>query len=181
MKLTVVFPDHRIHSEYANGHISSVDFYTDHGSGIFLGNTTTKTAFTNAVTNAGHNMDDYWAIQYSGGQQEIEYANGYANQVVSGNTGLSEYISVVNTWKATIDEENRIAGIPTWDQVREKRDRLLLVSDKIIAWSTETGNTVPSAWTTYRQSLRDITDTYGAPTGNTELVVYPDEPSWPTS
>jgi len=179
MKLTVVFPDHRVQSQYANGHVSSVDFYTDQGTGIFVGNTTTKTAFTTAVTNAGHNMDDYWAIQYSGGSYTVEYANGHSHQTVSGNTGLSEYISLVNTWKATIDEDERIANIPTWDDIRRERDEKLLVSDKIIAWSTETGNTVPSAWTTYRTNLRDLTTTYGAPSGNTELVVFPSEPAWP--
>lgn len=185
MKLTVVFPDHRIQSEYANGHVSSVDFYTDHGTGIFFGNTTTKTAFTDAVTNAGHNMNDYWAIQYSGGEYNVEYANGYPSQTVSGNTGLSEYISLVNTWRSTIDEEIdeeiRISQIPTWDQIRERRDDKITKSDKIIAWSTETGNAVPADWTTYRQDLRDITTTYGAPSGNTELVVFPSEPSWPSA
>lgn len=178
MKLTVVFEDYRIQSQYANGHVSSVDFYTNDGDGEYVGNTTTKTAFTTAVTNAGHNMDDYWAIQYSGGQHEIEYANGHSNQVVSGNTGLSEYISLVNTWSAKISEEN---NTPSWGQIRSERDQLLKESDKIIAWSTETGNTVPSAWATYRQDLRDITTTYGANTGNTQLVVFPDEPSWPST
>ena len=178
MKLTVIFPDYRIHSEYANGHISGVDFYTNHGD-VVSGNTTTKSAFTSAVTSAGHNMDDYWSLQYSGGQYEIEFANGHPNQVVSGNTGISDYISTVNTWKETIDEEIRISQIPTWDAVREERDRKLLISDKIIAWSTETGNAVPAEWTTYRQALRDLTTTYGAPTGNTELVVYPNSPAWP--
>lgn len=186
MKLTVVFEDHRIEAHYANGAFKSVDFWTDPtGEGEngpdFIGNTVTKTAFTNAVTAAGHNMDDYWAIQYSGGQMEIEYANGHNNTVVSANTGLSEYTSVLNTWRDTIDEELRILSIPSWDDIRYERDLLLKESDKIIAWSTETGNTVPSAWTTYRQDLRDITTTYGAPTGNTELVVYPTEPSWPSA
>jgi len=184
MKLTVVFEDYRIHTKYANGHVSDVDFYTDHGDHIF-GNTVTRDAFTSAVSSAGHNMDDYWAIQYHGGQQEIEYANGHPNQVISSNTGLSIYTSLADTWKPIIDadkvEADRIASIPTWDKVRANRDNRLLESDKIIAWATETGNTVPSAWTTYRQELRDITDTYGAPTGNTELIVWPNEPDWPTT
>ena len=180
MKLTVVFEDHRVETEYANGHISNVDFYTNHGE-LFFGNTAMRDAFTSTVSSAGHNMNDYWAIQYFGGQQEIEYANGHPNQVITSNTGLSEYISLANTWKDIIDEEERIANIPTWDNIRENRDQRLLESDKIIAWSTETGNAVPQDWTDYRQDLRDITDTYGAPTGNTELVVFPDEPSWPTS
>jgi len=182
MKLTVIVPEYRIQAIYANNSVKMIDFYTPDEFGKNpSGNTTTKTAFETAVSNAGHNMNDYWAIQYAGGSHEIEYANNSGNIVVSGNTGLSDYISTLETWNATIAEEERILGIPTWDKIRERRDQELLKSDKIIAWSTETGNTVPSAWTTYRQELRDITTTYGAPTGNTELVVFPDEPSWPTT
>jgi len=180
MKLTVVFEDHRIQSEYANGHVSNIDFYTNHGEGFF-GNTVTKDAFVSAVSDAGHNMSDYWAIQYFGGQQEIEYANGHPNQVISSNTGLSVYTNLANTWKKIIDEEERIASIPTWGEIRKERDGLLLASDKIIVWSTETGNAVPQDWIDYRQDLRDITTTYGANTGNTELVVWPTEPSWPNT
>jgi hypothetical protein len=180
MKLTVVFEDHRIESQYANGHVSSIDFYTHHGDQLH-GNTTLKTIFEDTVTNAGHKMDDYWAIQYHGGQQEIEYANGHPNQTISSNTGLSDYISLVNTWSVIVKEDTRIASIPTWDTVRSYRDEKLSDSDKIISWSTETGNTVPSEWTTYRQELRDITSTYGANTGNTELIVWPTEPAWPSA
>jgi hypothetical protein len=181
MKLTVVFQDHRIAAEYANGVSKMVDFYTNHGDGVFFGNTTTKEAFTSTVSSVGHNMEDYWAIQYSGGEMHIEYANGHPNQVVSGNTGLSDYVSTLETWDDTIQEEIRIASIPTWDTVRAIRDELLYKSDKIIAWSTETGNPVPQDWIDYRQDLRDLTTTYGAPTGNTELVVYPTNPSWPSA
>jgi len=183
MKLTVIIPEYRIQVIYANNNVKMVDLYTPEGEfgRVPTGNTETKTAFETAVSNAGHNMDDYWAIQYSGGSHEIEFSNNSGNIVVSGNTGLSEYVSTLETWDATIQEEMRIASIPTWDGIRTTRDSLLLESDKIIAWSTETGNTVPSAWTTYRQDLRDITTTYGAPSGNTELVVWPTEPSWPTT
>jgi len=192
MKLTVSFKDHRIQAIYANGDFKMVDFWTRHSTEgivgeeeLFLGNTTTKTAFTDAVTSATHNMDDYWAIQYYGGQMEIEYANTKGNEVISSNTGLQTYVSALNTWYNIIQDEKaeseRLASIPSWDKIRKSRDTRLSESDKIIAWSTETGNTVPSTWITYRQELRDITTTYGAPTGNTELVVWPTEPSWPST
>jgi len=181
MKLTVIVPEYRIQVLYANNDVKILDFYTPEGEfgRTATGNTTTKTAFETAVSNASHNMDDYWAIQYSGDSHEIEFSNNSGNIIVSGNTGLSEYVSTLETWDAILKEEERIAYIPTWDQIRENRDDFLSKSDKIIAWSTETGNTVPSAWTTYRQELRDITTTYGAPSGNTELVVFPSEPAWP--
>jgi len=183
MKLTVIVPEYRIQAIYANNSVKLIDFYTPEGEvgRVPTGNTATKTAFETAVSDAGHNMDDYWAIQYFSGNHEIEYANNSGNSLVSGNTGLSNYVSTLETWDAIFVEEERISNIPTWDRIREGRDRRLLESDKIIAWSTETGNTVPSEWTTYRQELRDITTTYGAPSGNTELVVWPTEPSWPTT
>lgn len=184
MRLTVVFEDHRISANYANGVSKLVDFWTNHGD-HFEGNTTTKTAFTTAVSDAGHNMDDYWAIQYYDGQMEIEYANNSGNQIISGNTGLSVYTTLLDTWYQTISDEKaekeRLESIPTWDFIRKDRDQRLLQSDAIISWSTETGNSVPSEWTTYRQELRDITTTYGANTGNTELVVWPVKPAWPVS
>ena len=183
MKLTVIIPEYRIQVSYANNNIKLIDFYTPEGEvGRFAtGNTVTKNAFETTVSNAGHNMNDYWAIQYSGGNHEIEYANNSGNSVVSGNTGLSNYVSTLETWHAILVEEERIANIPTWDAIRRQRDTKLSESDKIISWATETGNTVPSTWTTYRQDLRDITTTYGAPSGNTELVVWPTEPSWPSA
>ena len=183
MKLTVIVPEYRIQVTYANNSIKLIDFYTPEGElgRDPTGNTATKTAFETAVSNAGHNMNDYWAIQYSGGSHEIEYANNSANALVSGNTGLSEYVSTLETWDAIYDQEYRLTLIPTWDSIRDSRDIKLTESDKIIAWSTETGNAVPTEWVTYRQDLRDITTTYGAPTGNTELVVWPTEPSWPSA
>ena len=183
MKLTVIVPEYRIQAIYANNSVRLIDFYTPEGEvgRDPTGNTETKTAFETAVSNAGHNMDDYWAIQYSGGSHEIEFSNNSGNIVVSGNTGLSEYVSTLEAWDAILEEEARLAEIPTWDDIRSERDRMLSASDKIVAWSVETGNAIPQDWTDYRQDLRDITDTYGAPTGNTELVVFPDEPSWPTS
>ena len=180
MKLTVIFQDHRISAEYANGESKLVDFYTSHGE-LFFGNNTTKTAFTSTVSSVGHNMDDYWAIQYLGGEMEIEFANGHPHQTISSNTGLAEYVSLLDTWDTVIKEEKRIKNIPSWDDIRDLRDSILYDSDAIIAWSTESGNPVPQEWTDYRQELRDITTTYGAPTGNTELVVYPTKPSWPSA
>lgn len=185
MQLTVVFEDYRISAKYANGVSKMVDFYTKHTGDLFFGNNITKTAFTETVSNAGHNMDDYWAIQYSAGNIEIEYANGHPNQTISGNTGLSEYVSLMENWRDTIDaeiaEKERLAEMITWEYIRDERNDKITKSDKIIAWATETGNPVPSEWTTYRQDLRDITTTYGAPSGNAELVVFPDEPDWPTT
>lgn len=41
--------------------------------------------------------------------------------------------------------------------VRTQRDNLLAASDWIVTKAKETGTTMPAAWKTYRQALRDIT------------------------
>lgn len=61
---------------------------------------------------------------------------------------------------------------PTWEEIRTQRNNLLHESD----WST-----LPDAqpkpnketWLTYRQALRDITQTYSSP----EAVIWPQKPA----
>lgn len=60
----------------------------------------------------------------------------------------------------------------TWQRIRRKRDYLLTESD----WTQVTDNGMDPAlvaeWKSYRQSLRDITETFSAP----DLVVWPVAP-----
>jgi len=44
-----------------------------------------------------------------------------------------------------------------WSEVRTKRDKLLAQCDWVVLRATEQGEPVPSAWLSYRQALRDIT------------------------
>lgn len=44
-----------------------------------------------------------------------------------------------------------------WTEVRTKRDKLLAQCDWVVLRATEQGEPVPSAWLSYRQALRDIT------------------------
>ena len=44
-----------------------------------------------------------------------------------------------------------------WAEVRTKRDKLLAQCDWVALRATEQGEPVPSAWLSYRQALRDIT------------------------
>jgi len=55
---------------------------------------------------------------------------------------------------------------------RRKRDILLLESDWVVTKALEAGETVPAAWVTYRQALRDMPD-------HTEWPNV-DENDWPT-
>ena len=45
-----------------------------------------------------------------------------------------------------------------WAAVRAKRDALLAATDWVSVRAFELGQTVPEAWATYRQALRDITE-----------------------
>lgn len=44
-----------------------------------------------------------------------------------------------------------------WARVRRERDSLLLQSDWVTLRAIESGGSVPAAWLSYRQALRDIT------------------------
>ena len=46
------------------------------------------------------------------------------------------------------------------EELRTERNRLLAETDWVITMHKEKGTNIPSAWKTYRQSLRDITKDY---------------------
>jgi hypothetical protein len=76
-------------------------------------------------------------------------------------------------WEA-IDGNNieEISTTLTWDDIREKRNGLLISTD----WTMTTGATVDQAqWAAYRQVIRDIPQTYKDKTPDD--VVWPTQPS----
>jgi hypothetical protein len=76
-------------------------------------------------------------------------------------------------WEA-IDGNNieEISTTLTWDDIREKRNGLLISTD----WTMTTGATVDQAqWAAYRQNIRDIPQTYKDKTPDD--VVWPTQPS----
>jgi hypothetical protein len=59
----------------------------------------------------------------------------------------------------------------TWDDIRAKRDQLILASD----WTMIPGATVDQAqWSAYRQILRDLPQTYA--NFGPEKVIWPEPP-----
>lgn len=69
--------------------------------------------------------------------------------------------------------------VSEWKGVRAYRNDLLIKSDSNVLpdrWAAMNTAT-QQAWTTYRQALRDIPETYGAPTGDPELIVWPTVPN----
>lgn len=62
-----------------------------------------------------------------------------------------------------------VVYVPTWDEIRAKRNGLLSETDytQMPDWPGD-----KTAWATYRQTLRDIPQTYSAP----EDVIWPTAP-----
>ena len=81
------------------------------------------------------------------------------------NTDYQEYLE----WAKTNTAEAADEDAPTWDDIRATRDQILSDTD----WTMTTGASVDQAqWAAYRQSIRDIPQTYSGKT--------PDEVVWPT-
>jgi hypothetical protein len=77
--------------------------------------------------------------------------------------------SQIQTQKPIAEFDNAIT------ELRQKRNALLTETDYIVIKAKETGATIPTAWKTYRQELRDITE--GLTTvEEVEAVVFPDKP-----
>jgi len=57
-------------------------------------------------------------------------------------------------------------------QLRFERNRKLAETDWVVTMHKEKGTNIPAAWKTYRQALRDITDTYTS----LDDVVWPEKP-----
>ena len=58
------------------------------------------------------------------------------------------------------------------NEVRIERDKFLKMSDWIVTMHKEKGTNIPAAWKTYRQSLRDITDS----ATSLDDVTWPEKP-----
>ena len=66
-------------------------------------------------------------------------------------------------------------GNEIFNILRAKRDELLNETDWIVTKAKETGTTIPTAWKTYRQALRDITENLTT-VEEVNAVVFPDKP-----
>lgn len=78
----------------------------------------------------------------------------------------------------TSDEQTLFAGNPFQSalrDLRQTRDALLLDTDWVVIKAKETGTTIPTAWKTYRQALRDITENLTT-VEEVNAVVFPDKP-----
>ena len=53
---------------------------------------------------------------------------------------------------------NELVAAEPLNEVRVVRNRLLAETDWVVTMHKELGTNIPTAWKTYRQALRDITD-----------------------
>lgn len=102
------------------------------------------------------------------GDFSASYGNTYDSiEMLDGQTKPTE--SAFTTKYNELDANHGIIAL------RHERDQLLAQSDWIVIKEREEGGSVSNfaAWKTYRQALRDITDTYS----DLDTVVWPTEPS----
>ena len=84
------------------------------------------------------------------------------------NTDYQEYLA----WVAEGNTAEAAETSLTWDDIRAKRDGILQSTD----WTMTSGATVDQAqWAAYRQTIRDIPQTYKDKTPDD--VVWPTQPS----
>lgn len=99
-------------------------------------------------------------------QEKVEY--------VIGKNAVKEIITTRDKTQVEIDKENQSQLDAKWHFIRIKRNNLLKESDIEIAidrWEAMDKATKTS-WTTYRQELRNIPQTFSTP----EDVIWPTKP-----
>jgi len=62
------------------------------------------------------------------------------------------------TWKQVSEKAKEIEDAEPLKQLREVRNSILAETDWVVTMHKELGTNIPTAWKTYRQALRDITD-----------------------
>ena len=102
---------------------------------------------------------------------QVKKQNGNVVTIIpfnEANTDYQEYLE----WAKTNTAEAADGDTLTWDDIRATRDQILRDTD----WTMTTGATVDQAqWAAYRQTIRDIPQTYKDKTPDD--VVWPTQPS----
>ena len=99
--------------------------------------------------------------------------------LISSNDGVEtieswEHPTVTQPSQSAIDgiSDATITAEQNIDALRVERNAKLAETDWVITMHKEKGTNIPTAWKTYRQALRDITDTYTS----LDDVVWPEKP-----
>lgn len=111
---------------------------------------------------------------------KIEAINKLAPNAMWELRGKGTYSDIVwlddNIGKPSEKEYNetvdRLLAEAPINALRKQRDRIIAETDWIITMHKEKGTDIPTEWKTYRQALRDITETYSS----LDDVVWPEKP-----
>ena len=76
------------------------------------------------------------------------------------------------TWLQVSEKKTELDVSEPLAELRAERNAKLTETDWVITMHKELGTNIPAAWKTYRQALRDITDTYTS----LDDVVWPEKP-----
>jgi len=76
------------------------------------------------------------------------------------------------TWAEVSAKKTELENAEPLKLLRTERNVKLAETDWVVTMHKELGTNIPAAWKTYRQSLRDITDTYTS----LDDVVWPEKP-----
>jgi hypothetical protein len=132
----------------------------DDSSGNFVGHTATRLT----VSKLQIKKRNTWANAVS-----IEITKAQYNQIADGWTA-SKSGGVVTVAEPAGWLENKTNE--AWRKIRKQRNQLLKDSDYIMFPDITITAEKKQEWTTYRQSLRDIPQTFSNP----DDVTYPDKP-----
>lgn len=105
----------------------------------------------------------------------------FLQDVIIENNGEGDFIKEWNLdinqpSQSDLEQYNNSGNLnEALSNLRAKRDELLNQSDYIVIKAKETGTTIPTAWKTYRQALRDITENLTT-VEEVNAVVFPDKP-----
>lgn len=99
----------------------------------------------------------------------ISFSGCNEHGVVWGPDGKTE-IQTQSAVKAVLDAYDPENAL--WNEVRSKRNDLLTACDWTMLSDADLTEGQRAAWVTYRQALRDITDSFSSP----DAVVWPEEP-----
>jgi translation elongation factor P/translation initiation factor 5A len=115
-----------------------------------------------------------YQVTYSG--EEPITAEEYASvQFISGADENNQAIfmdSQPYTWDEVSTKKDAVVVEDNLSELRTERNAKLAETDWVITMHKELGTNIPAAWKTYRQALRDITDTYTS----LDDVVWPEKP-----
>jgi hypothetical protein len=76
------------------------------------------------------------------------------------------------TWSVVSAKVTELTNAAPMKELRAVRNVKLAETDWVVTMHKELGTNIPTAWKTYRQALRDITDTYTS----LDDVVWPEKP-----